>query len=146
MDINFKRSMQNSFRQRRVHSAGALIAALAYMALLHRLSSIPGKVESPGAVDLVYFSLTPAIQNLLHIPAFAVLAVLWRHALPNTAGGAAAVLLLTGGYGAYDEWFQLGIPGRYGSLADWALDLFGALLGLALYRYLFVRAQSPGHG
>jgi VanZ family protein len=33
-------------------------------------------------------------------------------------GEAAAVLLLTGGYGAYDEWFQLGIPGRYGSLAD----------------------------
>jgi hypothetical protein len=87
VDINFKRSIQNSSRQRRVHSAGALIAALAYMALLHRMSLIPGKVESPGAVDLVYFALTPAIQKLLHIPAFAVLAVLLHHALPKAAGG-----------------------------------------------------------
>ncbi len=142
MDINCKRSMTNSRRQRLVHSAGALSAALAYMALLHRVSSIPGQVESPGAVDLVYLALTPTIQNLLHIPAFAVLAVFWSHALPKTAGGAVAVLLITGGYGAYDEWFQLGIPGRYGSLSDWVLDLLGALIGIALYRYLFARSQS----
>ncbi len=144
MAINCKRPMKNSRRQRLAHSAGALGAALAYMALLHRVSSIPGKVELQGAVDLAYFALTPAIQNLLHIPAFAVLAVLWSHALPKTARGAGVVLLMTGGYGAYDEWFQLGVPGRYGSLTDWALDLFGALVGIALYRYLFARTQSPG--
>ncbi|WP_157890244.1 VanZ family protein [Marinobacterium aestuarii] len=144
MDINVKRPMKNSRRQRLAHSAWALIAALAYMALLHRVSSIPGKVELPGAVDFVYFSLTPAIQNLLHIPAFAVLAVLWSHALPKSPGGAVAVLLLTGGYGAYDEWYQLGVFGRYGSLSDWALDLFGALVGIALYRYLAARTHSLG--
>jgi hypothetical protein len=141
VDINFKSPMKNSRRQRLAHSAGALGAALAYMALLHRLSSIPGKVESEGAVDFVYFALTPTIQNLLHIPAFAVLAVLWSHVLPKTTGGGVAVLLMTGGYGAYDEWFQLGVPGRYGSLTDWVLDLVGALVGIALYRYLISRRR-----
>jgi VanZ family protein len=136
--------MKSSRRQRLIRSAWALAAALIYMALLHRLSSIPGKVEMEGVLDVVYFSLTPTIQNLLHIPAFAVLALLWSHVLPTTLGGAVSVLLLTGGYGAYDEWFQLGVPGRYGSLTDWVLDLFGALVGIALYRLLVKPERSPG--
>nr|WP_067297766.1 VanZ family protein [Marinobacterium profundum] len=142
MEINVKRSMANSQRQRLAHTIGALGAALAYMVLLHRVSSIPGKVESPGAVEFVYLTLTPTMQNLLHIPAFAVLAVLFSHALPKTAGWAVATLLITAGYGAYDEWFQLGVPGRYGSLTDWVLDLLGALFGVALYRYLSARTQK----
>jgi VanZ family protein len=101
-------------------------------------------VESEGAVDLLFVSLTPTIQNLLHIPAFAVLALLWCRILPTTTGGAVSVLLMTGGYGAYDEWFQLGVPGRYGSLTDWVLDLFGAMAGILLYRYLVKPDRSSG--
>jgi VanZ family protein len=114
------------------------------MALLHRVSSIPGKVEQQGALDVVYFSLTPTLQNLLHIPAFALLAVLWSHVLPTTTRGTVSVLLITVGYGAYDEWFQLGVPGRYGSLTDWVLDLLGALAGILLYRYLVRPDRNPG--
>ncbi|MFC6668984.1 VanZ family protein [Marinobacterium aestuariivivens] len=90
------------------------------MALIHWVSSIPGKVEQPGAVDIVYFSLTPTVQNLLHIPVFAVLAMLWSHVLPATKG-AISVLLITVGYGAFDEWFQLGCPGAMAvwPIGDW---------------------------
>ena len=50
--------------------------------------------------------------------------------------GAVSVLLVSGGSGVYDEWLQFAVPGRYGSLSDWMLDLFGALIEVELYRYL----------
>jgi len=45
-----------------------------------------------------------------------------------------AALLLTAGFGAFDEWRQTFIETRYGSFADWVADVAG---GIAAYLGIF---------
>lgn len=109
--------------------------ALAWMTLIFVLSSIPGTVR-PADEEYyqVFLWLPPQIQNLLHIPVFAVLSWLWlqsfsSHRLQPRRAAAAAVLI-TGAYGILDEWHQSFVPGRYGSFTDISLDVVGAFLGV----------------
>jgi len=41
-----------------------------------------------------------------------------------------AAFLVAAGFGALNEWHQIHLPGRYGSLADVVLNAIGAGLGL----------------
>lgn len=106
------------------------------MVAIFVLSSIPGK-GSGKAVQFIV-DLAPQLQNLLHIPLFALLQFLWLRALAaqgaRGAGLFASSLLITVGYGLLDEFHQSFVPGRYASLTDLLLNLTGALVGVLVYR------------
>ena len=112
-----------------------LAAALGYMVGIFLLSSIPddGTPETIGEKLLQW--ATPEFQNLLHIPLFGGLAATWywalRPILDSTRLRLAVVFLITAAYSFLDEWHQLHVPGRYGSLTDIALNLVGIVATLA---------------
>jgi VanZ family protein len=120
-------------------SHGRILLPLGYMAALFLLSSIPGDASTDTLVGKVFQWVTPDWQNLLHIPLYAGLTASWLWA---TAGypldhryrlGIAFVLTLL--WAVVDEAHQMGVPGRYGSLTDLALNLLGAALAITYARH-----------
>ena len=53
-----------------------------------------------------------------------------------------AALVLTGGFGALDEWRQSGVSFRNASWEDWAADLAGAAAGWLLLRLVATRVRE----
>ena len=50
-------------------------------------------------------------------------------------------------YGVFDEWHQSFVPGRVVSLADWAADIIGVVLGYFAFRMILSRfGPSSGAG
>lgn len=124
----------------------ALLLPLACMAGLFWLSSIPGE---PSAQDPDFYVVVswvpPAVQNLLHVPVFGVLAWLWCWSLPawvrNARFTGLLAFLLTAGYGVVDELHQAWVPGRYATWTDVSLNVLGAAIGLWVYQH-WPRARS----
>jgi VanZ family protein len=50
-----------------------------------------------------------------------------------------AALVLVAGYGAFDEWHQRVVPGRFSSFADWVADLIGGVLACLAVGLWFAR-------
>lgn len=74
-------------------------------------------------------------DKLVHVGAYCGLGLLCLRAFhgglgPLCCGATLAALIMTAGYGAFDEWHQSRVPGRHPSVADWLADVVGA--GLAL--------------
>jgi len=122
---------------------------LLIMGVLYWLSSLPGTplADDPALYGLFYW-VPPSVQNALHVPAYAALAWAWCWALgpwlraPSArAIGACAIASI---YGAFDEWHQSFVPGRYASLTDVALDVAGAVLGIWLAGQVMRYAASSG--
>jgi len=120
------------------------------MALIYGLSSIPDVSPEILGPESWVDRLVGWLQNLLHVPLYGVLALLWLRVLRawRIAGGALApgVFALTVGYGALDEWHQSFVPGRDPSSGDVLLDAAGATLAIvfdAWARRRHGRAQSP---
>jgi VanZ family protein len=106
-----------------------LVLALLYMAALFALSSVPDD-ESDLSGKILF--LRPETQNLLHVPAYTLLAWLWWRALRlrgmeslRAAFLGAAIAAL---YGVSDEVHQYFVPGRTASVTDALLDALGAAL------------------
>ncbi|WLV24985.1 VanZ family protein [Aciduricibacillus chroicocephali] len=78
----------------------------------------------------------------MHLLSFSSLAVLLALFLPKRPY-LFAWLFVTA-YAATDEWHQLHVPGRTGSIADVMLDSCGALIGLGLL-YLIKRKRGIRH-
>ncbi len=116
-----------------------LLFPLAYMGAIHLLSSIPDTETPQNLAEKLLRWATPELQNLLHIPLFGGLAAAWYWALRPLIQGRNRSLVLSflipAGYAFFDEWYQLQVPGRHGSLTDVALDLTGIAATL-LYLYL----------
>ena len=79
------------------------------------------------------------IRKGLHLLEFAILALLWYRSLsPKGAGWhasvAATTLILAISCASLDEFHQLFVPGRTGSLSDVGLDGLGAALALTVCR------------
>jgi VanZ family protein len=109
-------------------------------------------------MGLIFFSssrerphlLSTTPDYLLHGSAYAGLSVLSVRALAkrlfsgvsarSVAGGAAIAML----YGLSDEWHQLHVPGRDGSLADVLADGAGAVLGATLLAAISARKGNAG--
>ncbi len=118
---------------------------LAYMAGIYLLSSIPD-LEAPRTLGEKLLHWTPAnVQNLLHVPLYGGLAALWYRALfPSLKSARNAALLtlaITLAYAFFDEWHQLHVPGRFGSLTDIALNLVG--IGGTLFYLTFSTRDRP---
>ncbi len=109
---------------------------LAYMAGIFLLSSIPDDGTPETMAERLLRWATPELQNLLHVPLFGGLAAAWYWALhPNIRNRSVTlilVFLVTATYAFLDEWHQLHVPGRFGSLTDIALNLAG-ITGTLLY-------------
>jgi hypothetical protein len=100
---------------------------------LYAVSSIPGEIpDDPTMIHSIFSWFPPTVHNILHIPAYALLAwTLYRCLLsclsPQT--GLPLVLFITSAYGALLEWHQIDIPGRYASFTDVVLNVIGAGIG-----------------
>ena len=117
----------------------SLVAPLLYTALLCSLSSVPGTIpdDAPATYRVVAW-VPPAVQNLLHVPAYAGLAFLWRWSLVRRLRPASAILaalLLAVMYGLVEEWYQSFVPGRYATLTDVLFNSIGAFLGVVAFRW-----------
>lgn len=76
------------------------------------------------------------LRKVGHLIEYAVLAVLCYRAVPSRSTGgrrkAGTALVLAVMIGGLDELHQRFVPGRMGTVKDWALDAIGAALGLGV--------------
>jgi len=107
----------------RIATAGTAVA----LALVSLLPSGQGRLAGWDA------ALSPSLQNLLHVPAYAVLTVLAALAASSAPRAGAGLLigaaLACSVFGAALEYFQTIIPGRTGSAMDAGLNAVGAAVG-----------------
>ena len=116
-----------------------VLVPIAYMGGIYWLSSLPGV---PGLdtspAGLIILATPPALQNLLHIPLFGLLAWLWQWSLRawslRTTLVHGTALLLTVAFGVLDEFHQLQVPGRHASIGDMGLNALGAVVVLWFVR------------
>jgi VanZ family protein len=104
--------------------------AIIYTALLTLTSLLP---SGTGPIKGWDASLSPDLQDALHLPAYSGLVVLWTLVWSTRfRTGAAAVLVITvvcTAFGAAMEAAQYLIPGRTCSLSDGLVNALGAILG-----------------
>jgi VanZ family protein len=112
----------------------SLICATAvYAALLTVGSLLP---SGTGPLKGWDSSLTPDVQDALHLPAYGVLVILataaWRTRSRSGAAPGIAIALACVGFGALMELAQSVIPGRTCSLGDGLVNALGVALGSLL--------------
>lgn len=112
-----------------------IFLATTYMLLILVTSAIPMDREITGFHFLI--NLKPTVQNLLHIPVFAILSVLYLQVIKNYRPvnwkNISLILICSGGFGVLNEIIQVFIPGRYAGLTDIILNLTGSILGVLVY-------------
>src|SRR5580765_2684164 len=127
--------------QRRLHPLldthiARWLAIAGWMALIFFLSSQPQLPSPPDPwADLIF-------KKGAHFTVYAVLAVLFRRALPPGRSIWALSWMFTVLYAASDEWHQSFVPGRHPQLTDVLIDASGAVTGLLILGWLQRRAQS----
>lgn len=100
------------------------------MVLIFISSSIPMN-DSDGFQWVPY--IEPTLQNLLHIPLYALLSFLWvgglREKKLSPRVSILLAILVSTGFGCLDEIHQAFVPGRYGGGMDVLLNAVGAVVG-----------------
>ena len=117
----------------------SMVVPVLYMGLILVGASIPADNGEAGSHRLHFLLLPSLLQNLIHIPAYGLLAFLWRWCLDAYVQARTAVVLalfLTIGFGIFQEWYQITVPGRYASISDIVFDAIGAVLGVWLFKRL----------
>ena len=121
-----------------------LIYPIGYMLIVFTLSSIPMDRQIEGLNFLI--NLDSDIQNLLHIPLFGCLAVLWIKALERYnirySNIVFRTLTITILFGMFDEIHQYFVPGRFASFMDMLLNIMGSLFGVAAYSVYLKRLNQ----
>ena len=105
--------------------------ALGYAALILGLSSIPGR-SLPAQVLL-------SQDKLIHLVEYFGFVLLLARALPGSRPVLLAIILALL-MAALEERYQLLVPGRDSSLADWFADGLGAVLGGVWHRWRTARS------
>ena len=108
------------------------------MAAIMIMVTIPGQSAGGPA----WIGLTPpAVNNILHVPVYGVLAWLWYRSLTaygkSHQGALWLAVLVAGIYGVLNEVIQIIVPGRYASLTDILLNLAGVALCVIILRKKF---------
>lgn len=123
----------------------AVVLPLALMGVIFVLSSISYDLAAPQKSPLGW--IPPSLQNFLHIPLYGLLTFLWFGALASmgVAGRARLILaaVISFAYGVFDEWHQLSVPGRFGSLTDVAFNSIGILVALCFCVWFQKRFWHP---
>jgi len=106
-----------------------------YMLVILFLSLLPMNRDIKAFQILI--DLDSVIQNLMHVPVYALLAVLGMQIFSIYTGTfwktVSIVATFSVGFGILLEFLQLIIPGRYPSAADMVLNSVGALIGILFY-------------
>jgi VanZ family protein len=106
------------------------LPALAWMALIFVLSSQSGLAVSDDV------AVERPLRGVAHLVSFGILAGLLLVAISGIRRpGLAAVMLAFAGtalYAVSDEWHQSMVPTRSARVEDLAIDVIGALIGLAI--------------
>lgn len=80
------------------------------------------------------------VLSLMHIPMFALLVLLWMHALTRgwlgTVAAVAVCLVVGAALALGTEALQYWVPGRWPSVADVVRNLLGLVLGISLFFWL----------
>ena len=117
---------------------------IGYILLILGSSLIPMNRQIPGLGFMI--NLQPKVQNLLHVPAFAVLAIMLLQVLQSYRLKPISRLVLVMaaciGFGLFNEAIQIFIPGRYAGLLDMGLNVLGGVLGVIVY--FVVDKGKPG--
>lgn len=104
------------------------VPLLLWMTLIFMASDrVPGELPTFGPWDLL-------VKKAGHMLAYAVLAILARRAVVGGAWPDLWVLAITAVYAASDEFHQVFVPGRNGSVVDLFIDCLGGMMGV-LARY-----------
>lgn len=86
------------------------------------------------------FVIKPAFQNLLHIPVYMVLAILWLQVFQpyeiSASKKLAFAMVLSSFIGIMTECIQMAVPGRFPSSLDVTFNILGSFVGVALYHKL----------
>ena len=108
------------------------VVLAAYAAALAVVSLLPSGSQAPGGWDA---SISPGLQNLLHVPVYAGLVFLAAWAVPAARrwGGLALLAAVCCACGVALEFAQGYIPGRTGTATDALLNAAGAVLGLLAF-------------
>jgi VanZ family protein len=117
------------------------------MAIIFMLSSVPGNARDVTGGYLMEF-LNPRIQDILHIPLFAILALLWIitfRRLEKEYMCIRMTLLISLSYAFIDEIHQYFVPGRYMSLRDVLLNSLGILFSVWFYQFYMSKMTSTVH-
>jgi len=95
------------------------------------------KIEVKNYLPIQLSVVKEIIQNMLHIPLFAILAFLWmsffRKRQINYKKAVLYTCLITFLISNLDELYQLFVPERDASFLDLFLDMIGLLLGVVIY-------------
>lgn len=114
---------------------GYAAAAVGYMTGIGLLTSAPAAAWTGGGGLSLFW-------NILHVPLYAGLALClllavtggeWSSRVPWRLY--AGIAFIAGASGAFDEWHQAFVPGRYASVSDFLLNCVG-IAGLVLVHRL----------
>ena len=112
----------------------SIILPILYMVFLFSISSIPIKT---GDVLEAKNLISHIIQNLLHVPAYGLLAFLWVKAFNKRELSFRKALVfavaITLFFSAFTELHQQFVPGRYATFGDFLLNAIGCVSGLFVY-------------
>ncbi len=138
LPVNSKFEIRNSKSYAR-----SVVITLSYMCVLFILSSIPGGRENGPLVSA-------KLANMLHIPAYGLLALLWivtlrDHGITKHRSMCFAFLVASA-YGALTELHQVWIPGRCASASDVMFDVAGGLIFIWLYWWAGRRLMAKSRG
>ena len=129
--------MKKTFIQGKLSSTGI---TLGYMAVLLILSAIPGTHSTENTLMLV----PPSVQNLAHVPAYGLFALLLifnlRSSGTTRAQAVKTSITIAFLYGVAMELIQTLVPGRFPSVMDCFLNVAGILVFTG--SYLMVAPQG----
>jgi VanZ family protein len=98
--------------------------------------------EGKKPVDMDFEMMNYYIRKGAHFFEYMILAFLMSLAITDSRRGAIKqsirILMLCIIVACFDEWIQTFITGRAGSIKDVILDSFGVLIGITIYRLVFM--------
>ena len=111
---------------------------IVYVGFLVATSLVP--MDRPIEGLEFVFAIKPTFQNLLHIPVFMVLAILWLQVFQpyemSVSKKLVLAIVLSSSIGILTECIQMAVPGRYPSALDATFNILGSIVGVALYHKL----------
>ena len=117
-----------------------LIATLMLIAVIVALSVVPGRAQPGDSVFAWLVSMTPVpLQKLMHGVAYATLTLLWMWTLEKIVSVPTQIALgftVPVTIGAALEWYQMSVPGRFGTLKDIMINALGSIVGLTAALFL----------
>lgn len=111
---------------------------IVYVGFLFAASLIPMDRPIEGFEFIIL--MKPTVQNLLHIPVYTLLAILWLQVFQpyeiSVSKKLVLATVLSSLIGIVTELIQTTVPGRYPSSLDITFNMLGSILGVVIYNKL----------